>query len=78
MAILLPVHAIGAGHRALGLVIGQEREAQRPLFGESPVRPAAIHRDAEQHGVEALELRQHLVVQGHLVAAAGAEIGRIV
>src|SRR5205085_7023935 len=57
--------------------IGQQREAQFAVMREGEMAPDPIDRDAEQFGVEARKLGEDLVVQGHLIAAHRAPVGRI-
>src|SRR5262245_27896774 len=46
-------------------------------LGEGVVTPLAVDGDAEEVGVVALELRQNLVVERHLVSAHRAPVGRV-
>ena len=72
--VLRAVDAVRARDLALRLEVGQQREAQVALLREREVAPDAVDRDAEQLGVEALELGQDLVVERHLVAADRAPV----
>ena len=50
---------------------------QVAVVGEGEVAPDAVDRDAQQLGVELLELRQELVVERQLVAADRAPVGGV-
>src|SRR5207302_11519162 len=76
-AVGLAVGAIAARYRALGLEVRKQGEPKPAVTGECRVAPYAVHGDAEELGVIALELWQHLVIERHLVAAHGAPVGGI-
>src|SRR5207248_10841173 len=68
------VRAVAARHRSLGLEVRQQWKVELAIAGECGVAPHAVHRDPEELGVVALELRQDFVVEGHLIAAHGAPV----
>src|SRR6266403_2227381 len=66
-----PICPIGAGNFALGFEVREQRKADLTILGEGQMTPGAIDRDAQNLGVMFEELRHHLLVQDHLVAADG-------
>jgi hypothetical protein len=55
------VRVVGTRDRALGLEVGQQREAKMPGLGIGAVAPDAVYRDAHQLGFVPLELGQELI-----------------
>jgi hypothetical protein len=62
---------------AFGFEVGQQRKVKLAVLREGEMAPHAVDRNPENLGAEFAKLRQHLVVERHLVAADGAPVGRI-
>ena len=71
------VGPVALGHLALRLEVGKQGEVEVPGRRVGRVTPRAVDRDPDERGAEPLELGQCLVVEGQLVAAHRAPIGRI-
>ena len=72
VAALRPPDAVGLGHGALGMEIGQERIGQAAQFiGEGLMRVDAVHTDAQNLGLE-LRKAPQVVLEGAELRASGA------
>src|SRR5918998_1726129 len=76
-AVLVRPHAVGPGHLALRVEVGQQREVKVQVAAEGAVAERPVDRYAEQLRAALLELAQHLLVDAELVGADRAEVGRV-
>ena len=75
--VVFAVHAVSAGHRALWMAVGEQREMQLAVPGKGGVAPRAVNRDAEELSPQFLELRKDFVVERHLVPTNRAPVSRV-
>ena len=55
--------------RHFHLEVSEERKVQLAISAERHVAPNAVHRDAEEFGIQFLKLRQEFVIERRLISA---------
>src|SRR5258706_7809055 len=75
--MLLAVDAVLPGQLPLGLEVGKHSKVQLAVVRAGGMAPDAVDRDAQELCIVPLKFFQNLVVEGELIAADGAPVGRV-
>ena len=76
-SVILTIYSIKARYCSFHLEISEERKMQLAIPAEGQVAPNAVHRDAEEFGIQFLKLREEFVIERRLISADWTPITRV-
>ena len=68
-SVILTIYSIKTRDCSFHLEVSEDRKTQLAISAEGQVAPNAVHRDAEEFGIQFLKLRQEFVIERRLISA---------